>query len=239
MRNKALAVGRKIDDFIAQQIRFNAGDANSVQSFNRIQLMQQINEPVLVALVAKFSLSVIANVNAGQDDFLDALLHQMLRLLDHLLQTSRTTHPTRHGNGAVGAGIVATVLYFEESPSPIAQAVCRFVAVDLLDFAGVDDGFVILLSVGQKLTQMQFFPCTYDEIHAFHSGNFRGAKLRIAAGDHDKTLWVGSQGLAHHAAAFRIRLLGDRAGVDDDHIGACFQVYHGHSGRLKIPGNRA
>ena len=61
-------------------------------------------------------LSVDAQVNAAQDDFLKSLLDQESDLFLHAGQGQASAPPPRPGYDAVGTRVVASVLHFQESP---------------------------------------------------------------------------------------------------------------------------
>ena len=107
--NKTLGRVREINDFVAQKVGLNGGNADPVQSLHGVQGVQQVQKSVLVAFVAKFTLSVISNIHPGEHHLLNSLVHNGLRIANHRFHRRGPADAPCQGNGAVGAFVIALI----------------------------------------------------------------------------------------------------------------------------------
>ena len=189
--NEAFGGVRKVYDFVAEQIGLNGRNPDAVQAVDLVQGMQQVQKRVFVAFVAHFALAVVADVDAGQNHFLDALRHNALGVADHLFHGCRPANPAGQGDGAVGAFVVATVLHFQKGAGAVSDAVGTGELVHVLNFAGMDFRVGPFVQVLEEVREVHFLFGAQDQVHAFHGRYLTGLELRVASRNRHKRVGVG------------------------------------------------
>src|SRR5690606_18159940 len=90
-----------------------------------------------MAFVAKLTFAVIANINAGKDNFSDAARCDFACILYDVEDGVGTRNAARQRNGAISTLVIAAILNFEKSPRTIANGVAADEEICLVHFAGM------------------------------------------------------------------------------------------------------
>ena len=156
------------------------------------------------------------NLDAGDDNFLVALLLQFLCLLHRQLQGRGAHGATGIGDDAVGAEVHAAVLDLQHGPGPLLQT-ARGKDFKFSPAQGVVQGFLVSsLGKGSEHILDKFLPlaAAAQNIHTQFPDGF-GGMLGIAAADADDGLGMLPAAPPDHGPVLLVRHGGDGAGVDD------------------------
>ena len=132
MRRKMAAGSYKINNFVAQQIGLAAGDTDPEIALNTVQRAEQVDE-VLVGGSPE-----ITDIHTAQNNLLCSAGDSFSGFPYQRFDRRVTALAARQRNGAIGAEIVAAVLYLEEAPRAVVLAVCPVEIVYLADWGEVD-----------------------------------------------------------------------------------------------------
>ena len=106
--HEGTTLGAEADDLLGEQVGLDAADAVALDAVHAVESAEQVDE-----LLAR-RLAEVADVDARQYDFLAALPGCLLGLLHKRGDGAVPAAAAGEGNGAVGAVVVASVLYLEE-----------------------------------------------------------------------------------------------------------------------------
>ena len=104
----------QIDDFVGDFQGFDGTESQPLQRLFLKQPSDQTGQPGAGVQVP----SVASQMDAGQYDFLVALMQQVPRLPQHLLQGKTARVAAHKRNHAVGTPIAAAVLHLQKGPGP-------------------------------------------------------------------------------------------------------------------------
>src|SRR5690625_7365803 len=111
--------GSQIDDLFVHQVRFNRGEADTVQTLNFVQFLKQ-HQKSFVGTCAK-----ITGIDAGYHHFAVPFAYQLLCVSYDRVDGGAPALATRHRYGTEGALIAASVLNLEKCTGQIGRASCR------------------------------------------------------------------------------------------------------------------
>ena len=246
-------VGAEVDDFVGEQVGLDAGDAITLDAFDLVELLDELEEGFMGGAPE------VADVDAGDDDFLAAFLGNGAGLLDKALDAAVAGTASGKGDGAVGAEVVAAVLHLEE----VAGAVATGAGGEERRTLSLTDPLPRPLTDplpqplprngegrpsgwlpphyggGARRAERVFLPHflhdnrydvafavgAEDEVNAWHVEDLLGLELGVAAGDDDKGVGVLADKATDGLAAFLVGYFGDGAGVDDADVGALPFLY--------------
>ncbi len=69
----------KFDNLVAQQVRLDTRNTHAIYIYPLIECFDEFHERVFVTLVAKFALTIIAHIYAGEHNFWNVLFCNLLR----------------------------------------------------------------------------------------------------------------------------------------------------------------
>lgn len=211
--------GGVADDVVGEEVWLDGGDAVTLHA---LDVFESLDEPEeRLALMSP----EVAYVDAGEDNLLGAIGCGTLGELDGLGYCRATAEATRHGDGAVGAEIVAPVLDFQEGAGAVATGVAACEGAVVEDI-GRDDAFLVALEQTglDILDNLVFLVATEDECDARDFGDAGGLELGVAARHDDEGMRVVAQAAADHLSAFLVGLLGDGTGIDDVDVGLLVEI---------------
>lgn len=235
--HEVLGVGYETNGFVFKEIGLDGTNPEALKAGHLVEGLNKVEEGMVMAFIAVLAFAVVANIHPGEDDLADALLGNFPGIGQDIVEAIAAGDTARLGNGAVGAFVVATVLYFEESAGAIAQGVGADVKVGLVNFAGVYLADLIFGEVVQVLVKLKFFGGAEDEVYPLDLRDLFGLELGVATDDGDVGLGVALQGFAHPVAALFVRVLGNGAGVDHVDIGPLLEIYLLKSALADVAGN--
>ena len=189
------------------------------------QAVQDVGQRRMIVEVA----AVGAEMDAGQDDFLESRGDEALRFGDDGIGTARFQGAPRIGDDAIGAEIIAPFLYLQIGPRMFYS---RRIEGDLLKFvmtAHVVDGcdgfvFPVVQELADDGNDALAFIGPDDGIDFGHGRQELRVELGITAGDDDLGGLVALLRPADELARFLLAHLGDRAGIDDIDVGRAVEI---------------
>jgi hypothetical protein len=249
--HEAARVGAEVDDFVGEQVGLDAGDAITLDAFDLVELLDELEEGFACGAPE------VADVDAGDDDFLAAFLGSGAGLLDEALDAAVAGAASGKRDGAVGAEVVAAVLHLEEVTGAVAVGAGGEEQTPSLTLPLYGEGrgpplsFGHLPLYGEKPAgwfslpiegegwgggllphllhnnryDVAFAVGAEDEVNAWHVEDLLGLELGVAAGDDDKGVGVLADKATDGLAAFLVGYFGDGAGVDDADVGALPFLY--------------
>ena len=102
-----------LNDFISEQVRFDAGDAVSFDALHPIECLDEVKEGLTCGT------SEVTDVHTRDNNLFAPLLHHLLCLLHHRGNTAVAASSTGNRDGAISTVVVATILHLEEVASSI------------------------------------------------------------------------------------------------------------------------
>ena len=182
---KPLRLGYEGDNLVGEQVGLNRGDAVVRDALDLVERADEVEEG-LARLFAE-----VADVHPRDDNLLTPGGSHFASLCGELLDGAAAAPAPGKGYGAVGAEVVAAVLYLEEVAGAVAP---RTRGRELADVAGRGGNHLAhllpLVQVAQVLQDVELLFGTQNQVHVGDVGNLVGFELRIAAGHHDKGLRV-------------------------------------------------
>ena len=128
VRHEGPALGTIGNQLVTEQIGFQAADAIAADALYPIQGLDQVNE-TLAGCLAK-----VADVHTRQHNFLSAFSCSLFGLPYQRLNVRIAAEATGVWNGAIGAEIVAAVLYFQKVAGAVATRAAGRKRLDVLCF---------------------------------------------------------------------------------------------------------
>ena len=126
MRHKGTALGTILYEIIITEIRLQTRDAVTLDSFYLIHRLDKVDESLMG------SLTEIADIHTGNDDFLTAFSSRLLTLSYKRLDARVARIASGKWNGAIGAIIIAAVLHLQEITGTVATRARRLEGLDFL-----------------------------------------------------------------------------------------------------------
>ena len=234
MGHKGAAVRTKVYQLIAHQVGLQAADAITANAFDGIERPDKVDEAFVGGL------SEISDVHTSQHDLLSSLCSSLFSLCHERCNRRITAEPSRIGNGAIGAEVVATVLHLEEIACPVAPRAAGRKAFDVLCLLSIECSSPVVCfslpryeGIGKKLNEMRLLITAQHQVDTLNLTYFFGLELSVATGDHHK----GFRVLAHQApnglTAFPVGHLRYRARVDETDISLLASLHRAHAHFLK------
>ena len=147
MRHKTLRISDKRNDFICQQIRFYARNAEAVDAFHFVQFLYQINEKGFFFNPCAFNdlcaVAKIANVYTRQYNFFHAHFCDFMGICHHAVNSIGTAFTTCQRNGTKSTFVVTTVLHFQKRTGAVAKRKGVVKGIDFLDFTRRHHAFAL------------------------------------------------------------------------------------------------
>ena len=106
------------------------------------------------------------------------------------------------------------------------------------DITAADPGRISLCKLAQVTPDIEFFRRTKNQVYPWYAGDLHGLELRIATGDHHHAFRRLALDLPDKMAAFPVRIVGHRTGVDDIHISQVVKRLFFKAFGFQQPGNR-
>ena len=225
MRADAVRAVHDVDHVVAdfQGLDGTQTDAGHVGFLD--QAVQDVGQRRMVVEIA----AIGAEVDAGQDDFLEARCDQAVGFGDDGVGLARFQSAPRIGNDAVGTEIVAPFLDLQVGPRVFH---CRRIEGDFLEFIVaahvVDgrDGFIVF--VVQEFADNGYDALAFigpdDGVDFGHGRQKLRVELGIAAGDDDLGRIVALLRPPDELARFLFADLSDRTGIDDIDVGRAIEI---------------
>ena len=211
---KPLRLGYEGDNLVGEQVGLNRGDAVVRDALDLVERADEVEEG-LSRLFAE-----VADIHPRDDNLLTPGGSHFASLCGELFDGAAAAPAPGKGYGAVGAEVVAAVLYLEEVAGAVAP---RTRGRELADVAGRGGNHLAhllpLVQVAQVLQDVELLFGTQNQVHVGDVGNLVGFELRIAAGHYDKGLRVLPGDATDGLPAFLVGQFGHRAGVDYADVG--------------------
>ena len=231
MRHKSTALGTILYEIIITEIRLQTRDAVTLDSFYLIHRLDKVDE----SLVG--SLTEIANIHTGNDDFLTAFSSRLLTLSHKRLDARVARIASGKRNGAIGAIIVAAVLHLQEITGTVATRARRLEGLDFLRLHAImlmkSRSIAVLRSLSSQsvflgkflrpciaeiLNQVRLLVSTQHEVYTLYLADILRFELRITARHDNECARIVSHHPVDSLTAFMIGNFCYRAGVNQTNI---------------------
>ena len=231
MRHKGTALGTILYEIIITEIRLQTRDAVTFDSFYLIHRLDKVDE----SLVG--SLTEIADIHTGNDDFLTAFSSRLLTL-SHKRPDARVARiASGKRNGAIGAIIIAAVLHLQEITGTVATRARRLEGLDFLRLHAImlmkSRSIAVLRSqssqsvflskflrpcIAEILNQVRLLVSTQHEVYTLYLADILRFELRITARHDNECARIVSHHPVDSLTAFMIGNFCYRAGVNQTNI---------------------
>ena len=141
MRHEGPALRTPLDEFVGEEVGFEAADSVSVDTLHLVERLDEVDE------VFARVFSEISNVDPGDDDFLSSFFGSLPCLFHQRFNPCTAAESPGMGDGAISAEIVAPVLHLAEEPGAVPSRTPGSESCDVLCFHGMVpvESFTILL----------------------------------------------------------------------------------------------
>ena len=231
MRHKGTALGTILYEIIITEIRLQTRDAVTLDSFYLIHRLDKVDE----SLVG--SLTEIADIHTGNDDFLTAFSSRLLTLSHKRLDARVARIASGKWNGTIGAIIIAAILHLQEITGTVATRARRLEGLDLLRLhaimlmksrsiavlRGLSSQSVFLSKflrpcIAEILNQVRLLVSTQHEVYTLYLADILRFELRITARHDNECARIVSHHPVDSLTAFMIGNFCYRAGVNQTNI---------------------
>ena len=231
MRHKGTALGTILYEIIITEIRLQTRDAVTLDSFYLIHRLDKVDE----SLVG--SLTEIADIHTGNDDFLTAFSSRLLTLSHKRLDARVARIASGKRNGAIGAIIVAAVLHLQEITGTVATRARRLEGLDFLRLHAImlmkSRSIAVLRSqssqsvflskflrpcIAEILNQVRLLVSAQHQVNTLYLADILRLQLRITARYDNKCPRIVSHHPVDSLTAFMIGNFCYRAGVNKTNI---------------------
>ena len=221
-----------VDEFVAEQVGFEAADAVATDTLNGIEGSDQVDEALASGLAE------VTDIDARQHNLLATLFDGLPRLIDQRGDGGIATEPTSLGDGAVGAVIVTAVLHLQEIAGAVATRTTGGKRRDVLGLLYIVGHTALACPatapcIREELQQVGFLVGAQHQVNTFYLTDSLGLQLRIAARHHHK----GTRMLTHHSvnglATLVVGHLGHRTSVNQADVGLLVLSRRAHPTLLK------
>ena len=231
MRHKSTALGTILYEIIIAEIRLQTRDAVTLDSFYLIHRLDKVDE----SLVG--SLTEIADIHTGNDDFLTAFSSRLLTLNHKRLDARVARIASGKRNGAIGAIIIAAVLHLQEITGTVTTRARRLEGLDFLRLHTImlmkSRSIAVLRSLSSQsvflgkflrpciaeiLNQVRFLVSTQHEVYTLYLADILRFELRITARHDNECARIVSHHPVDSLTAFMIGNFCYRAGVNQTNI---------------------
>ena len=231
MRHKGTALGTILYEIIITEIRLQTRDAVTLDSFYLIHRLDKVDE----SLVG--SLTEIADIHTGNDDFLTAFSSRLLTLSHKRLDARVARIASGKWNGAIGAIIIAAVLHLQEITGTVATRARRLEGLDFLRLHAImlmkSRSIAVLRSqssqsvflskflrpcIAEILNQVRLLVSTQHEVYTLYLADILRFELRITARHDNECARIVSHHPVDSLTAFMIGNFCYRAGVNQTNI---------------------
>ena len=172
MGHELTAGAYKVNDLIAEQVRLNGRNAVTVYAFQRIQCLDELKESFFTFFTTFKAFPEIAQVHTGEHDLAHAIGGQFPGLFYYFLHAVAAAFTAGHGNGAESAGIIASVLYFQEGTGTVVYGIRGMESIYIFDIAGADLCSIALGKRFKMFGDIEFFCRSQHQVNSFYIGNF-------------------------------------------------------------------
>ena len=154
------------NDVVRQEIGFYGRDSVTGDVVQLVQFAEE-GEEVLAGMPAE-----VSGIDPREDDFADALRCGFLHSLENLGDRGGTAGASGVWDGAVGAEVVAAVLYFEETPGAVAKRQGGVETAELENVAGSSGRLRTVLKVAEPVFNVEFVFGSEHEADAGEGADF-------------------------------------------------------------------
>ena len=201
--------------FLRHHIRLNGAEANPLNSFHLMHLLENIQKRGIPSVLA-----VACHMDTRQHNLFKAVLRQTLYLSHNLLRLSAADRASRIGNDAVGAILATPILNFQIG----SCSVCQLLNGKRLKYTLLHNiGNVVFHAVCPVILLHHFHNLrsvlrSDDQVHACNLHQLLGCGLRIAADNRHNGIFILPLYLTNQLTGFLVPEIRHRAGIDDIHI---------------------
>ena len=232
MLGHALVTGDHLDERVCYLDALERADA---QPLDRCFVKNATAESGEIAGFILDAAAIRTDVDAGEDDFLVAALHEHVDLVDGILLRTRAQRTAGIRDRAIRAELIAALLDLHICTRHAADTLVWqiFVIEQLLVVRHVRRLYMILTKSLDRFHDLVTLVGADDEVHLVKGFQLRFRCLRVAAADNDGRRRIFPGSVADHLARFAVAEMGDGASIDDVDIGEIVKIDDLIAGILK------